>query len=84
MLSNDKADGITILKRNGEFVERILGINGQELGFNDQRLWLPGNALLFVHHNNIIRLDPPYTSGSLLKEMNYQDWSDLAVNPAGN
>ena len=29
-------------------------------------------------------LDPPYTSGTLLKAMNYQDWGDLAVNPAGN
>lgn len=84
VLSNEEEDGITILKRSGEFVGRIHDINGQELGFNDQRLWLPGNALLIVHHNNIIRLDPPYTSGSLLKEMNYQDWGDLAVNPAGN
>ena len=84
VLSNDKEDGITILKRNGEFVGRIYDINGQELGFNDQRLWLPGNALLIVHRNSIIRLDPPYTSGKLLKEMNYQDWSDLAVHPAGN
>lgn len=84
VLSNDKADGITILKRNGEFVGRIHDINGQELGFNDQRLWLPGNALLIIHNNYIIRLAPPYTSGTLLKEMNYDDWGDLAVNHAGN
>lgn len=84
VLSNDQEDGITILKRNGEFVGRIHDINGEELGFNDQRLWLPGNALLIVHNNYIIRLDPPYTSGKLLKEMTYEDWGDLAVNPAGN
>lgn len=81
--SNDKEDGITILKRNGEFVGRIHDINGEELGFNDQRLWLPGNSLLIVHNRYIIRLDPPYTSGTLLKEMEYEDWGDLAVNPAG-
>ncbi|GGH14484.1 hypothetical protein FAZ19_07430 [Sphingobacterium alkalisoli] len=83
VLSNDQEDGITILKRNGEFVGRIHDINGEELGFNDQRLWLPGNALLIVHNNYIIRLDPPYTSGKLLKEMEYEDWGDVAVNPAG-
>lgn len=84
LLSNDKEDGITILKRNGEFVGRIHDINGQELDFNHQCLWLPGNALLITHKNYIIRLDPPYTSGTLLKEMNYDDWSDVAVNPADN
>ncbi|MEN5376575.1 hypothetical protein [Sphingobacterium kitahiroshimense] len=84
VLSNDKADGITILKRNGDLVVRIYNINGEELGFNDQRLWLPGNALLITHKNYIIRLAPPYTSGTLLKEMKYEDWGDVAVNPAGN
>ncbi|TJZ54745.1 hypothetical protein FAZ15_14785 [Sphingobacterium olei] len=83
VLSQTKEDGITILKRDGEFVGRIHDINGEELGFNDQRLWLPGNALLIVHNNYIIRLDPPYTSGKLLKEMEYEDWGDVAVNPAG-
>lgn len=84
VLSKDKTDGITILKRNGDFVVRIYNINGEELGFNDQRLWLPDNALLVTHKNYIIRLAPPYTSGTLLKEMKYDDWGDVAINPAGN
>lgn len=81
--SNDSEDGITILKRNGEFVTRILDINGEELGFNETRLWLPDNALLMTHKNYIIRLNPPYTSGTLVKEMDYQDWGELAVNQTG-
>lgn len=83
VLSNEREDGITILKRNGELVGRILDINGEPLGFNDQRLWLPNNSLLIVHNNYIIRLNPPYTSGTLVKEMEYDDWGDLAVNQTG-
>jgi len=83
VLSNEREDGITILKRNGELVGRILDINGEQLGFNDQRLWLPNNSLLIVHNNYIIRLNPPYTSGTLVKEMAFDDWGDLAVNQAG-
>ena len=83
LVSNEPADGITILKRNGDLVGRILDINGEQLGFNDARLWLPNNSLLIVHNNYIIRLNPPYTSGTLVKEMDFDDWGDLAVNQAG-
>lgn len=83
VVSNDEEDGITILKRNGELVGRISDINGEELGFNETRLWLPNNALLITHKNYIIRLDPPYTSGKLIKEMDYAEWGELAVNQAG-
>lgn len=83
--SNDYADGITILKRNGEFVTRLLDINGERLDvFNMSALWLPDNALLITHNKYIIRLNPPYTSGTAIKEMNYEKWGKLAVNHAGN
>lgn len=81
--SNDRDDGITILKRNGEFVTRIVGINGEELGFNETRLWLPNNNVVITHGKYIIRMAPSYTSGTLIKEMDYQDWGELAVNQAG-
>jgi len=81
--SSDYEDGITILKRNGEYVQRILNINGERLGFNDSRLWLPNNSLLIMHGKYIIRLDPPYTSGTLVKQMDYQEWGKLDVNQQG-
>ncbi len=81
--SNDKKDGITVVKRNGEFVTRLEGINGESFDFNETRLWLPNNELLLTLGKYIIRLAPPYTSGKLVKEMNYADWGDLAVNHAG-
>lgn len=81
--SNDAEDGLTILKRNGEFVTRLTAINGEAFGFNETRLWLPGNSLLLTHGKHIIRLDPPYTSGALVKQIDYDDWGHLTVNQQG-
>ncbi len=81
--SNDKEDGITILKRNGEFVGRLDDINGEAFDFNQTVLWLPNNGLLLSHGKYILRLDPPYNSGSVVKQMDYEDWGDLQVNLQG-
>jgi len=69
--SNEKEDGITVLKRNGEFLSRIVDINGERVDFNVSALWLPDNHFLMTHGDYIIRVAPPYTSGTLVKEMDY-------------
>lgn len=84
ILSNNDEDGITIVRRNGEVVARLLDINGEAFDFNETRLWLPENRLLITHKNYIIRIDPPYNNGTLVREMKYDDWGDLNVNNAGN
>lgn len=81
--SNDQEDGITILKTDGEFVLRLDGIGGQPFGIHDMVMWLPNNEILLTYEKNIIRIAPPYTSGTLVKEMNYEDWGDLTVNHQG-
>ena len=81
--ANSWKDGITVLKRNGEFVARMADINGERIDIKGSVLWLPDNHLLMTHENYIIRVAPPYTSGSLVKEMDYQDWGNLGVNQAG-
>jgi len=81
--SNEKEDGITVLKRNGEFVSRIVDINGERVDFNVSALWLPDNHFLMTHGDYIIRVAPPYTSGTLVKEMDYEDWGELAVDRKG-
>lgn len=81
--SNEKEDGITVLNRNGDFVARIVDINGERIDFNVSALWLPGNHFLMTHGDYIIRVEPPYSSGTLIKEMNYEDWGELAVNQEG-
>ncbi|TYR36931.1 hypothetical protein FXV77_07060 [Sphingobacterium phlebotomi] len=84
MLSKDKDDGITILKRNGEFVTRLIDFNGEPIDpFNAICKWLPNNALLVTHKNYIFKIEAPYQSGTLIKEMEYQDWDELTVNDKG-
>lgn len=81
--SNDEEDGITLLKTDGELVVRLDGLNNTPFSMDDMAMWLPGNELLVTHGKNIIRIPPPYTSGTLIKEMNYADWGHLAVNHQG-
>ncbi|RYG15127.1 MAG: hypothetical protein EOO07_16110 [Chitinophagaceae bacterium] len=81
--SNDKDDGISILKANGEFVLRIDGLGGIPFDIHDMKMWLPNNELLLTHGKNIMRVPPPYTSASLVKQMDYADWGHLTVNHLG-
>ena len=81
--SNDKDDGISILKANGEFVLRIDGLGGVPFDIHDMKMWLPNNELLLTHGKNIMRIPPPYTSASLVKQMDYADWGHLTVNHPG-
>ena len=81
--SNDKKDGITILKRDGELMARIVNINGEQLDFNESYAWLPDNSLIMTHRNYILRVAPPFTGGEIIKEMTYEDWDKLTVNQAG-
>ncbi|MGV3704802.1 MAG: TolB family protein [Arcticibacter sp.] len=81
--SYEKEDGITVLKRNGEFVARIVNINGEPIDLHVSALWLPNNHFLMTHGDYIVRVAPPYNSGTLVKEMKFQDWGELAVNQTG-
>ncbi|RYG05674.1 MAG: hypothetical protein EOO02_03100, partial [Chitinophagaceae bacterium] len=76
-------EGIVILNTDGSLVAHIEGINGQKFERLGAMSWLPNNGLLVAHQKNIIRIDPPYTSGKLVKEMNYTEWGDIAVNREG-
>lgn len=75
--------GFVLLKTDGTLLGHLDAINGQKPARGAAAIWLPGNSLLITHQSFIIRLDPPYTSGKLIKEMNYESWGDLAVNAAG-
>lgn len=82
--SNDEEDGVTILKVSGEFVTRLTDVGGEPFGIRDMQMWMPNNEILLTHGKNIIRLAPPYTTGKLVKRMEYEDWGDLAVNHQGS
>ncbi|RZM19740.1 MAG: hypothetical protein EOO88_37205 [Pedobacter sp.] len=82
--SNDQADGIAILKTDGELLYTINGIGGVPFDIRDMKMWLPNNELLFTHGKNIWRIPPPYNSGSLIKQMDAAEWGHLTVNHQGN
>ncbi|MBE8712202.1 TolB family protein [Sphingobacterium hungaricum] len=75
--------GWVLLKTDGSLLGHIDAINGEKPARGSAIIWLPGNSLLLTHKSSIIRLDPPYSSGKLIKEMNYEDWGDLTVNASG-
>lgn len=75
--------GWVLLKTDGSLLGHIDAINGEKPERGSAIVWLPGNSILITHKSFIIRLNPPYTSGKLVKEMNFEDWGEVAVNPAG-
>lgn len=81
--SNDQADGIAILKINGELAFTINGLGGVPFDIHDMKMWLPNNELLLSHGNKIIRIPSPYNSASVIKQMDYADWGHLTVNHQG-
>ncbi|KGE13807.1 TolB family protein [Sphingobacterium deserti] len=75
--------GWVLLKTDGSLLGHIDAINGEKPARGSAIVWLPGNSILLTHKSSIIRLDPPYTNGKLIKEMNYEDWGEVTVNAAG-
>lgn len=76
-------EGVVIISTSGKLVAHIFDVNGEKIGKNEEVRWLPNNSLLITHKRYIIKWDPPYNSGTLIKEINYEDWGDLAVDPSG-
>ncbi|MDM1047908.1 hypothetical protein [Sphingobacterium hotanense] len=75
--------GFVLLNRDGSLLGHIDAINGEKPKRGSAIVWLPGNSLIITHKSSIIRLDPPYTNGKLIKEMNFEDWGRITVNAAG-
>lgn len=75
--------GWVLLKNDGSLLGHIDAINGEKPERGSAIVWLPGNSILLTHKSSIIRLDPPYTTGKLIKEMNYEDWGQVTANAAG-
>ncbi|MCG2616539.1 hypothetical protein LZZ85_19720 [Terrimonas sp. NA20] len=82
--SNDRDDGIVILKVTGEELLTIDGLSDVPFDIHDMKMWLPNNEILLTHAKKIIRLVPPYNSASLVKQMDYADWGHLVVNQQGS
>ncbi|QEC51896.1 hypothetical protein EDD80_11565 [Anseongella ginsenosidimutans] len=84
LLNPDFDNGIVIMDTNGEIKYQLDGINDQELTLGDRAYWLPGNSILIVFDEKyILRSDPPYTSLTLVKEMEYEQWGNIRVSMDG-
>ncbi|MDR7127913.1 hypothetical protein J2X69_000241 [Algoriphagus sp. 4150] len=83
VISSTYEEGVVIIDTSGKLVTHLYDINGEKIELHEQVKWLPGNSLLITHKKLLIKVDPPYKSGTLVKEMNYESWGDPAVDPAG-
>ncbi|MCC6290417.1 MAG: PD40 domain-containing protein [Chitinophagaceae bacterium] len=75
--------GFVILTTDGKMVANIATINGENVAYGESIHWLPGNVVLVTHKNFIIKFPPPYTNGTLVKEMNYTEWGNINPSPDG-
>lgn len=83
LIDVDRDNGIVILNTDGEVLYEMNAINDQLLSSDDDATWLPNNGLLICFDNQILRADPPYTSLSLIKTMDYENWGNLRVSNDG-
>lgn len=84
LLNPDFDNGLVIMDTNGEVKHRLDGINDEALTLGDYAYWLPGNSILIAFKDKyLLRSDPPYTTLSLVKEMNYEQWGSLSVSMDG-
>ncbi len=84
VLNSTFEEGFVILDTEGNVVTHLYDVQGEKIDMNEQAEWLPDNSLVLTHKNYIIKLSPPYTNGQLVKEMNFEDWGNLAVDPTGS
>jgi hypothetical protein len=84
LIDPDFDNGIVIIDTNGEIKYHLEGINDEALTLGDNAYWLPDNSILIEFKDKyILRSSPPYTTLSLVKEMNYEQWGNLRTSVDG-
>ncbi|MET0242790.1 MAG: hypothetical protein ABW174_04955, partial [Flavitalea sp.] len=79
----DADNGLVIVNRKGEVLHQMRGINNERFEYGDGAIWMPDGSLLFYFRDKILKSDPPFTTLSLVKEMNYESWGNLSVSKDG-
>lgn len=84
MVTPDRDNGIVILDMDGNVKYEMSGIGNESFTSEDDAVWLPNNSILVRFKDRLIlRSDPPYTSLSLVKEMNYENWGNIRISNNG-
>src|SRR5690606_7803714 len=84
MLQPDFDNGIVIMDTEGEVRYRLDAINGTALTIRDRAIWLPDNSILVAFDDRyLLKSSAPYTSLTLVREMNYEQWGNMRVSMDG-
>ncbi|WP_028295587.1 hypothetical protein [Olivibacter sitiensis] len=75
--------GIIIVNTSGEVLHELNSVNGEPIKQRENVVWLPGNALVFTFNDFVLRTDPPYTTITPIRQMDFTEWGDLHANPDG-
>jgi len=84
VIQPDFKHGIVIIDTEGNVKHHLSSVNNTELTLGDEVVWLPNNSILFTFGKFILKSDPPYTSITRIKEMQYSDWGNINANADGS
>lgn len=76
-------DGLMILDLKGNILHHIAGFQNQEIDRSNVN-WMPDNTVIFSIGKKICRTNAAFTQASIVKELNFAEWTDLAVSPDGS
>lgn len=75
--------GIVLVDMQGNVLHELQGIGGVPFEWGTGVCWLPGNGILMAHGQALYATGAPFEQARLIREMPYEDWSLLAVDPGG-
>lgn len=74
-------DGIVLLDTKGNMLKNLTSFNGKKFG--GAFVWMPDNTFLFSTTDGLFRTNASYTQGSLVKQLSFTSWGDVAASPDG-
>lgn len=76
-------DGLMVMDLQGRILHNLSSFQGVKIDKGNVN-WMPDNTLLFSIGKKICRTNAAFTQASVIKELNFADWGDLAVSPDGS
>jgi dipeptidyl aminopeptidase/acylaminoacyl peptidase len=76
-------DGLMILDMQGRVLHNLASFQGVKINEGGVN-WMPDNTLVFCIGNKICRTNQAFNQASVIKELNFAEWSDLSVSPDGS
>lgn len=80
----DFDNGIVILNMQGKIIYDLTGFAGEKFGQGTEIAWMPDGSMLFTLKNGVCRTNKDFTKASLLKQVSFSSWGDIAPSPDGS